>query len=140
MADSVFAVGNVMTVSIEGLKEAQDKLANAAAAVSPDGGLNKNMAIATGMVHRYLMSLGRDNPPLEQTGVLPVVSGRLKNSLYWFVKGAGNSSVGRVTSNIAYGPKTETRRLFMARAVRDMREPVNRLIAVNLTRQIERKS
>lgn len=127
-------------ISIEGMPEAQGKLNNAAAAVSPDGGLNKNMAMATGMVHRYLLSIARDRPPVGQTGVLPVISGRLKNSLYWYVKGAGSSSVGRVTSNVEYGPKVEARRQFLARTVRDMREPVNRLITVNLTRQIERKS
>lgn len=144
MANDVFASGNgplyggAMTVSVQGLKDAQDRLTGAALAVSPSGGLRSTLLLATGMVHRYLLGLGADHPPIDQKGVLPVQTGRLKNSLFWLVESKGNSLVGRVTSNVAYAPAVEDRRGFMAKTVKDQRGPVNDLISADINRKITR--
>ncbi len=127
-----------MSVSVTGLREAQDRLTATQLAVSPSGGLRSLVTLATGMVHRYLLGLGADHPPIGMTGVLPVQTGRLKNSLFWVVESKGNSLTGRVTSNVAYAPAVEARRGFMARTVRDQRGPVNDLLSARISSQITR--
>lgn len=133
---NLFSSENVMTASIQGLADAQRLLSTAEYAADPNGGLRNSLALAAAMVHRYVIGLGQDHPPLGQVGVLPVVTGRLKNSLFWLADG----QVGRVTSNIAYGPAVEARRGFMAKAADDMRGPVNDLLAADIDTQITRAS
>lgn len=137
MSNDIFSSGNVMTATITGLKEAQDRLSNVAAGVSPTG-LRPTLTLATGMVHRYLLGLGADYPPIALRGVLPVRTGRLKNSFFWVVENSGNQLVGRVTSNVDYGPTVEARRGFAARTVEDMRGPVNDLLAAEVSRVVTR--
>jgi len=91
--------------------------------------LSAVMAIAAGNVHRYLMGISKDTPPVGESGVLPVITGRLKNSLFWTVQTAGNDQHGVVFSNIVYGAIVEARRGFMRRATQDMTKPVNDLFA-----------
>ena len=137
MTNEVFSAGNVMTASVQGLKEAQDRLTNVANGVSPNG-LRGTLLLATGMVHRYLLGLGADHPPVELRGVLPVRTGRLKNSLFFMVEDNGSGLVGRITSNITYGPVVEARRGFMARTVEDMRGPANDLLQAEVYRVVTR--
>lgn len=128
MPNDVFGEGNVMSVSVQGLREAQAELSRVSQAVDPNGGLSSVMALAAGQVHRYLMGLSRDRPGPGQ-GVLPVITGRLKNSIFWEVKRSGGQVTGIIASNVDYGPDVEARRGFMARAARDQEGPVNDLFA-----------
>jgi hypothetical protein len=137
--NSAFSAGNVMTVSIEGLKEAQADLDRIAAGISGNG-LKAKLSLATGMVHRYLIGLGRVDYEIGQPGVLPVKSGRLKNSMFWQVTGGGNNLLGRVTSNVAYAAKKEDMYGFMAKTVKDQEGPVNDLLSAEISRLITRKS
>ena len=130
MANDIFSAGQVMTVSVTGLAEAQRELTALAASLDPgSGGLRNLMSIAAGQVHRYILGLGRDRPPVGETGVLPVITGRLKNSLYWTVQAARDGINGLVVSNVEYGAEVEARREFMKKAARDMEQPVNDLFA-----------
>lgn len=137
MTNEIFGAANVMGASITGLKEAQDRLTAVAAGVSPNG-LRPTLTLATGMVHRYLLNLGADHPPTYEGGVLPVWSGRLKNSLFWLVENQGSSLVGRVTSNLVYGPVSEGRHGFMQKTVWDMRGPVQELLSAEVSRVVTR--
>ena len=85
--------------------------------------------LAAGSVHRYLMGLGRDNPPIDETGVLPVITGRLKNSFFWGSGRQGGAPVGFVATNLIYAREVEQRRGMLARTLRDMERPVNDLFA-----------
>jgi hypothetical protein len=98
------------------------------------------MNLAVGMVHRYLLGLGQDSPPLGQKGVLPVITGRLKNSFFWLVENKGDALTGRITSNIAYGPVTEDRRGFIAKTVKDQTPKVNELLRAKVEKVITRKT
>lgn len=130
MANSIFSGGNVGTVSVKGLIEAQARLQRTYAATDPNGGEMRTMLLlASGMVHRYLFSLGKDRPPVGQTGVLPIITGRLKNSFFFGVRGGGNSQVGFVATNLLYAPDVEKRRGFLAKTVKEMAKPVNDLFA-----------
>ena len=140
MPNSIFSAENVLTADIQGLAEAQRLLTVAQNAVDPRGGLRSSLTLAAGAVHRYVLSLGQDHPPLGQVGVLPMWSGRLKNSLFWTVGSEGGQLVGRVTSNLAYGPPVEERRGFMAKAAKDMAGPVNEIISADISAKIERGS
>lgn len=94
------------------------------------GGLRNALTLAAGLVHRHLIGLGRDHPPTYQQGVLPVWSGRLKNSFFTPpVTGEGNNLVSSVVSNLEYGPVSNARHGFMQQTVSDTRQPVNSLIA-----------
>lgn len=139
-SNSPFDSANVMSVSVEGLADAQRLLSAAEHAADPRGGLRNSLTLATGMVHRYVISLGQDHPPLGMVGVLPVQTGRLKNSLFWLVESKDGGLVGRVTSNVAYAPSVEARRGFMGRTVRDMRGPVQELLAADIDAKITRES
>ena len=129
----------VMSTSITGLKETQDRLTNIAAGVSPSG-LRPALTLATGMVHRYLLGLGADHPPTYAPGVLPVWSGRLKNSFFWKVDQEGSGLVGRVTTNLEYAHVSEARHGFAQRTVWDMRGPVNELLSAEVSRVVTRGS
>ncbi len=100
--------------------------------------LASRMRFAVLMVHRYLMGLSRDHPPVGQVGVLPVRSGRLKNSLHPTVERRGNSVVGVEGTNLEYAPYVEALRRFLVRTARDMRKPVNDLFAGSIRRRIQR--
>lgn len=128
MPNSIFSTGSVGTVSVSGLREAQERLQRTNAAIAENGpGLRTQLLLAAGMVHRYLIALGRDRPPVGETGVLPVITGRLKNSFFWGVRNLGNSLVGFVATNLFYAPDVERRRGFLAKATKDMEGPVNSL-------------
>lgn len=129
MANDLFAAGNVMRVSVDDLRQAQQNLQRIDAQTDPSRGLRSVMRLAAAMVHRYLLGLGRDRPPVGTTGVLPVITGRLKNSFFWQVEGRGNDLTGAVVSNVDYGAEVEGRRGFLARTVRDQEQPVNDLFA-----------
>ncbi len=93
------------------------------------GGLRSGLALAAGYVHRHLIGLGRDHPPANQQGVLPVWTGRLKNSFYTTpVEGQGNSLVSAVVSNIEYGAWSNERHDFLGHTVDDTRKRVNSLV------------
>lgn len=93
------------------------------------GGMRTALGLAAGLVHRHLIGLGRDYPPTDEQGVLPVWSGRLKNSFFTPpVEGQGNSLFSRVVSNIEYGAISNSRHAFMERTVSDTRGPVNSLV------------
>lgn len=94
------------------------------------GGLRSSLALAAGLVHRHLMGLGRDHPPTNEQGVLPVWSGRLKNSFHPTpVQDQGNSLFSTVESNIEYGAKSNARHAFLERTVSDTQGQVNSLIS-----------
>ena len=128
MPNNAFSASNVMTTSIQGLKEAQDRLTAVNAALNPNG-LRSTLNLAAGLVHRYLIGLGQDHPPLGQVGVLPVISGRLKNSLFFLVENQGGVPVGRVTTNLAYAGVVNDVRQFMERAAKDTQAAVHELLA-----------
>lgn len=126
--NSIFSASSVGAVSVRGLAEAQARLARTNDAIAENGsGMRNQLLIAAGMVHRYLISLGRERPPVAQTGVLPVITGRLKNSFFWGVRNAGNSIVGFVATNLTYAPDVERRRGFLSKTVKEMEGPVNSL-------------
>lgn len=131
MPDSVFGSDQVMTISVEGLKAAQDRLTKAAQGVQPSG-LARPMTLAVGMVHRYLLGLSRAGTPPTAQGILPVKTGRLRNSFFFQVRRSGNSVTGLVASNVLYGPQVEERRRFLLRTVRDMDRPVNNLLSAHV--------
>lgn len=119
-----------MTVKRIGMKEALARLDRAKAGTEGSG-LARIVALVTGQTHRYLMSLSASGTPPGQRGILPVVSGRLKNSFFWESKGP----VGLVSSgNIIYGPGVEARRGFIDRTERDMRRPINNLVAAEISK------
>jgi hypothetical protein len=121
-----------ISVSVTGISAAKAKLGAVADSVNPQGGLRPALQLATGMVHRYLIGLGQDYPPVGQQGVLPVQTGRLKNSFFWLVESRGNDLVGRVATNLEYAEKVNRRRLFMERVVRDQAGPVNDLLGTKI--------
>ena len=118
-----------MTIRIIGLHETMARLDRAKRGVEGNG-LSRLVALATGETHRYLLSLSASGTPPTTPGVLPVVTGRLKNSFFTKVQG----NVGLVGSNIAYGRYVERRRGFVVRTVRDMQRPLNGLVAAHVER------
>lgn len=118
-----------MSVRTTGIKEALARLDRAKAGTEGRG-LAQLVQLATGQTHRYLMSLSASGTPPSTPGVLPVVTGRLKNSFFWQTRG----TVGLVASNIAYGPGVEARRGFLSRTARDMGRPINNLVAAHVTK------
>lgn len=125
MPNDVFAGGVVMRVSVEGLREAQQRLTRANDAVSGRG-LLATMHLAVGQIHRFLMGLKRDYPP-PGTNILPVRTGRLANSIFFRVLNRGNDIIGVVGSNVDYGPQVERRRRFMEHTRQQMQQPTNDL-------------
>lgn len=127
--NSVFSAGRVGDIEINGLVEAQAQLTRTAAAVDPSKGIRAVMALAAGMVHRHLMLLGKDTPPVGITGVLPVITGRLKNSFFFGTERQGDTLVGYVATNLVYAPDVERRRGFLRKTRDDMERPVTDLFA-----------
>lgn len=128
MPVDVFSSGEVMQVSVQGLREAQQRMVRVNDGLSSRG-MEGTMRLAVGQVHRYLMGLKRDRPPRGQTGVLPVWTGRLANSMFMRVTVAGNTITGNVGTNVRYAPVVEERRRFIVKTLRDMRQPVTALFA-----------
>lgn len=128
MADNnPFSADNVMTVSVQGLREAQANLERINNGLKPES-LRAKLGMAAGMVHRHVMSLGQDHPPTKQKGVLPVWSGRLKGSIFWDVETIGGEVTARVASNLIYAGVAEDRHGFMSQTKKDMTEPVLELL------------
>ena len=127
MAPSAFSSGRVGAVSITGLIEAQQQLARTNAGIAENSsGMRLMLNLGAGMVHRYLISLGKERPPVGLTGVLPVITGRLKNSFFWGTRNQGGP-VGFVATNLAYAAPVEKRRGFLGKTVKDMEQPINKL-------------
>jgi hypothetical protein len=122
-------------VIVRGVEETQRALDRVADGVRPGGGeLHNVLTLAAGQTHRYLMGLSRDRPPMGMVGVLPVITGRLKNSFFWRVERRGRDLAGVVATNLEYAQPVEARREFLARTVRDMEAPVNALMAQHIGR------
>lgn len=134
--NSVFESGAVMYVKVTGLEDAQRYLRTVADGIDPSKNMHNLMASAAIHVHRYLMSLAVERPPFGDRGVLPVITGRLKNSIYWEVRHRPNELTGIVASNVDYGPSVEQRRGFMDKAAADEDKPVNDLFAAYINRLI----
>lgn len=124
---------NDVSISIRGVTEAQQQL-QAINKATADPQLVAMLSLAAGQVHRYLMSLGKDTPPVGITGVLPVITGRLKNSFFWGTGRQGSSLVGYVATNLTYAPEVERRRGFLAKTAKAMEGPVNSLFTRGLPR------
>jgi hypothetical protein len=133
----VFAAGNVMRVSITGLREAQQRLIRANDALSPRG-TEGTMRLAVGAVHRYLMGLKRDTPPRGAQGILPVITGRLANSMFMRVQVQSGGVTGIVATNVDYAVSVERRRQFMARTARAMQRPVQQLFQQHVRMVVSR--
>lgn len=117
-----------MTVRAFGVKEAEAELRRIEIGVG-DTRLLPIMKAAAGLVHRYLMGLSRDMPPLDEQGVLPVITGRLKNSFFFDSGRMAGATIGFVRSTIIYGPPVEARRRFLAKTAKDTEKPVNDFVA-----------
>lgn len=124
-------------VELHGVGDVRRMLERLERAARADGDLKSLMGLATGLVHRYMMGLSVDRPPAGQTGVLPVITGRLKNSFFTEVQRQGaNDVVGLVASNINYGPPVERRRRFVEHTVRETERPVNDLVDAEMRKAI----
>lgn len=130
MPDRAFT-SDVMSISVEGLAAAQNRLNRAARGVQPEG-LLRPMTLAVGQTHRYLLGLSRSGTPPTAQGILPVVTGRLRNSFFWTVQRRGASVLGIIGSNVLYGPRVEPRRRFLARTIRDQEGPINNILAAHV--------
>lgn len=86
------------------------------------------MKAAAGLVHRYLMGLKRDTPRVGETGVLPVIGGRLAGSFDFDSGRRGGETVGIVYTNLDYARPVERRRGFMAKTLRNTERPVRDFI------------
>lgn len=113
-----------VSVTVRGVKEASDSLTRIAIGVG-DARLLPVMGAAAGMTHRYLMGLSRDTPPVGEEGVLPVITGRLKNSFFFGSGTQSGATIGFVRSNLEYGPAVEVRRGFLKKTAKDTEKPVN---------------
>ena len=121
-------MANDLMVSLLGLSELERQMQQMQAAGKGEK-FNALLSLAAGMVHRYLMGLSRERPPLGAKGVLPVISGRLKNSFFFGTTRQGNTLFGFVRTNLVYAADVEARRGFLAKTTKDMEKPVNDLFA-----------
>lgn len=119
---------NDLSVSLQGLTELERQL-TAAQAAGKGEKFNALLTLSAGMVHRYLMGLGRERPPRSAKGVLPVITGRLKNSFFFGTARQGNTLLGYVRTTLNYAAGVEARRGFLAKTTKDMTRPVNDLFA-----------
>jgi hypothetical protein len=87
------------------------------------------LGLATGLVHRTLLSLKREGTPSNLQGVLPVVSGRLAGSFLMAVEKRGNDMVGSVTSNVEYGAVVDARRRFLQATVDRSQRGINDILS-----------
>lgn len=118
--NSIFSGAVVNTVEVRGLEQAQTLLAEQQRRIDPQDGLRSTMALAAGMLHRYA------------TAIIHVVTGRLKNSLFWAVESRGNSVIGQIGTNVEYAPYEHARggsHAFFDRTVREEGPAVNSLFA-----------
>lgn len=129
MASNIFSAGRVGTVSVTGLEEAQKKLQSVLMATDPAGGLRPQLMLAAGLVHRYMMGISRDTPPVSEEGVLPVITGRLKNSFFFGVTTFAGGAAGFVRTNLSYAEEVNRRRKFVENTVRRTEGPVNDLLS-----------
>lgn len=113
-----------MSIQVSGAREAINEIQRVEVGLG-DPRLLPVLSAAAGLVHRYLMGLSRDTPPVGEQGVLPVITGRLKNSFFWGSGRQGGDTVGFVRSNLGYGPPVEQRRGFLSRTIKDTEKPVN---------------
>lgn len=113
-----------LTVRVSGVGETAARLTQIETGLG-DPRMLPVLSAAAGMMHRYLMGISRERPPVGEQGVLPVISGRLKNSFFFGSGRIGGETVGFVRSNLGYGPPVEARRGFLRRTARDMAQPVN---------------
>lgn len=124
---------DVFDMELQGVGDVRRALERIERAARADGDLRSLMGLATGLVHRYMMGISADRPPRGQTGVLPVITGRLKNSFFTEVQRQGaNDVIGLVASNINYGPPVERRRRFVERTTRETEGPVNDLVGAEI--------
>lgn len=91
-------------VEIVGAEAAIRELERLRATASP-AGMRKTIRLATGLLHR------------TASAIVPVDTGRLKNSLFQDVIGRGNNIVGLVGTNVEYSIFVEQRVHFMQRTV-----------------------
>lgn len=108
--NDIFRPQEVMGASVEELAEAQEGLQQLILAASPRGGLRAEMVLALGQLHRYAVS------------IIHVVTGRLKNSLFWETEQRGNDLLGHVATNVDYALAEENRGGSHAFATRTVRE------------------
>lgn len=108
-----------MTVSVEGLKEAQAELQRLTMEASAQGGLR-------GRLNRALLQLQR-----YAIGIAHVITGRLKNSIFVEIEQGWNDLIGHVATNVAYSWVEDTRggeHAFFGRTVREEGPRVNDLL------------
>jgi hypothetical protein len=109
-----------MSMSARGLGELQAELARLSRAVAVrEQGPKQAMTLGVLQMQRFLFAISQDSPPGGQRGVLPVITGRLKNSIFTEVAGQGDDLFGHVATNVIYAPPVEARRGFMERASRE---------------------
>ncbi len=123
--NDLFLAGNVMNATTGDLARLQQELARLQFEVDPRGGMGDTMTLALGQLHRYA------------TGIVHVVTGRLKNSLFWEIESPRqNDLVGHVATNVAYALEEHNRpgtkpghggHDFFARTVREEGPHVNDL-------------
>jgi hypothetical protein len=123
--NDLFLAGNVMDATTGDLARLQQELARLQFEVDPRGGMGDTMTLALGQLHRYA------------TGIVHVVTGRLKNSLFWEVESPrSNDLIGHVATNVAYAQAEHGRpgtkpnhggHDFFARTVREEGPAVNDL-------------
>mgnify|MGYP001566626283 CR=1 FL=1 len=100
-----------MTMSVEGLKAAQDELGRLTLAVATKsgGGLRNTLLLALLQMQRYAL------------GIVHVKTGRLKNSIFTDLETAGNDLLGHVATNVEYAFFEESRgrdHAYFARTVK----------------------
>lgn len=112
------------TVQMRGLDAIEQEVERLRRETSPDEGLRDTMELALGMLHRYA------------TGIVHVISGRLKNSLFREVEPrTGNDLVGHVATNVEYSISEERRggrHAFFGRTVQEEGPAVNDLFRVRV--------
>jgi len=117
-----FSIGKsaANTMSVEGLKELQRQLTE----TLPDqtgNALENAMRRAEGAVHRHA------------AGIVPVDTGRLKNSIFWDDPyWGGNTIFGEVGTNVEYAPDVEADQPYLLPALRNEERTINDIFAMEL--------
>lgn len=107
-----------------------DRLTNAVTA-------ENTLILGLGLLHRFLMGIGQSYPAPGLVGVLPVRTGRLKNSFFQTpVQRRGDSFAGYVATNVVYAPPVERSRQFLARTTREGGEQVRSLFLRSVRGQV----
>lgn len=110
--------GTANSMSVVGMKELQQKLQRLQEKLDPYGGLYDAMGIAIGMVHRYA------------SAIVPVDTGRYKNSLFWTVGRGMRGVTGRMGTNVEYAISVERMGGRRATFARTMKEEVPNAVKV----------